>query len=284
MKLEDLLKSKGWTDADLEAVKPMLSNERFRATLEEQYGALATERDQLQTVNAEWQRKLEEDYNPRMTAAEKEAQQARLDLAQANEKLKIAKDYGYLPDEAAAKVEVAAAQAKVDQTANYDAKRHPSWEDVNRFADVEGDVIMMSHDLAAEYAFLTGGKSLFEYEGSDGQRGMRALRREAKAARQDFDKFIQNKFDFAGKRAAKAQEKQKEHDDAIRKEEADRVRTEMASQYGNPLLRTPMPSRAPFIPGTPTGGKQPWETSKQERRATRLTHLAEVQAKAGVVN
>lgn len=277
MTLESLLKSNGWTDQDLADIAPMLQNAKFRATLETQYTSLASERDNFKGLNDEWQRKLDEDYNPRMTAAETEAQKARLQLAEANEKLRIAKDYGYLDGDAQAKADEAAAKLRPDPN-GYDPKRHPTFDDVAKFADAEAEAIAMANDLSQEYAFLSGGRSLFEYEGQNGARGMRALRAEAKAARKPLETYVAEKFQFADKRTAMNAAKQKEHDDSIRREESERVRAELAQQYGNPMLRSAVPSRAPFIPAGPagTGGKplQPWERGNpQERKAERLSKL-----------
>lgn len=282
MELEGLLKSKGWTDADLESVKPLLENPRFRSSMEEQFGAVEAERDSFKARDAEWQRRLDEDYNPRMTAAEKEAQAARLSLAEANEKLKIARDYGYLPGDAEAKAEAAAAAARVQAADGYDPKKHPSWEDVNKFADAEGEAMAIVNDLSAEYSQLTG-KTLFEYEGQNGSRGLRALRAESKSARKPLDVYVAEKFDFAGKRAAMTAARQKEHDDAIRKEAAEQTRSELAQQYGNPMLRTALPSSSPFIPRRAGSDKPAWDRgTAQERRSERLTRAIEIQSKGAV--
>jgi hypothetical protein len=292
MTLEQMLKSKGWTDADLEAAKPLLSDARFRSTIEDSVGAIASERDQLKAKDEEWMRKLDSEYNPAIARAEQDAKKARLEAAQLREQVEIAKQYGYFDTpEAAAKAEAAAnaAAVKADQLTNgYDAKKHPTWDDVNRFADAEGRAIAMAHDLAAEYSYLTGGRSLFEYEAVvNGQmmRGLQAVREEAKAARKPLDQFVADKFDFVGKRAEMAQKKQKEHDDAIVKATTESVRAELAQQYSNPNMRVPMPSRQPFIPGASKDAKQPWQDGRtpQERQRDRVAKLVAIQMRGTVV-
>jgi hypothetical protein len=283
MTIEQILKQRGWTDADLESVKPMLENARFRESLEQEYGAVASERDQFKQLDEAWRNKLDTEYNPKIVAAEKEAQQARLKLAEAQEQLKIAKDYGYLTPELEQKLEAAAASARqnIEQAANgYDPKKHPTWEDVNRFADAEGQAIAMAQDLAAEYAYLTGGRSLYEYEATiNGRqmRGLMAIREEAKAVKKPLDVFMAEKFDFNGKRSAMAAQKQKEHDDAIAKATEERVRNEYLQQ--NPNLLRAVPSSRPFMPAKPQDGKQPWERTAQERKAARITKFVQMESK-----
>lgn len=287
MTLEQILKAKGWTDADLEAQAPMLKDQRFRSALEDTFGSVTQERDQFKTLNDQWQERLDTDYNPRMTAAEREAQQARLEAANLREQLKIAKDYGYMTPEAEAAASAAAAEAtrKAADLSNgtgYDPKKHPTFEDVGKFAEAEGEYHAVLNDLMEEYRFLTG-KSLIEYEGQGGKRGMSALRAEAKANRKGIDAYVPEKFDFAGKRAEMARKKQEDHDNLIRGEAEAKVRTEMAQQYGNPLLRSALPSRQPFMPAKPGSDKQPWEFTKKERSANRIAHAMDVQSKSGTV-
>ncbi len=287
MKIEEILKLRGWTEAEIAALAPSLTDPRLRTDLEESYGAVTTELAEMKAKDEAWARQLTDQWQPRVNAAEKEAQDARIALAEAREKLKIAKDYGYLPAEAEAKAEVEAAAARAAQAGAYDPKKHPTFDDVAKFADAEGDAIAMANDLAAEYSYLTGGKSLFEYQAEvNGQtmRGMRALRAESKANRKpDFVAYVAEKFDFAGKRAAMATARQQEHDNAIVKATEERVKNELVTQYGNPLMRAPMVSRAPFIPNKPADGKQPWERGTADQlKNERINRAMLAQAKSAI--
>src|ERR1017187_4091308 len=229
-KLEDILKAKGYADADIAALAPMLSDARFRSTLEDTYGVLESERDSLKSLNADWQRKLDEDYNPAITRAQKEMETARLEAARLRETVKIAKDFGYLTDET-----VAPPVPDPNAPKPFDAKLHKvvTYDDIGRLADQEGEAIAMAYDLGAEYSALYGGKSLIEYQGADGARGMRALRQEAKVARKNLDVYVAEKFNFSGKRTEADATRQKAHDDSIRSEE----RSKVAAELGNPALR-----------------------------------------------
>ena len=281
MKLKAILKSKGWTD---EQIEKAFADPGVIAILDESLGTITSERDALKARDEEWNRKLTEEYNPAIARAEKEAAEARLRAVQYEEQVKIAKDYGYLAgDEAERRSAEAAAKAKAaSDPGAYDAKRHPTFDDVAKFADAEGEAIAMANDLAQEYRYYTG-KDLFEYETQlNGQtyRGMRAVRQEAKLARKPLDQFISEKFDFRGARQRKQEEQQKAHDDAIRKEAAEAARREMAEKYGNPALAMPVPSRAPFLIAKPQDGKHPWEKSPQERKVERIKRAMQVQVSA----
>ena len=283
MTFEETLKSKGFTDADLAdpTMKPIL--ERFRPAYEE----VMSERDKYKTdfegykthVEGEWV----DSVNKRIADEEEKAKQARREAAQYQEELKIAKDYGYLPT-AAKPTEAQAAQAAAQAAAaKFDPKQYKllTEDDAVSFAKQQATAMAMFFDVDKEYSSLTG-KSLLDYEGQDGSRGMTALLAESQSSRaKNLREFAQNKFKFQELRQAKAAEAQKLRDDAIRKEAADATRAEMAAQYGNPNLRTPMPSRSSFI-GKPADGKKPWEMTEAERDRARQERAMQSQFKQQV--
>lgn len=280
MKLEEILKADGWPDADIAALQPMLTNQAFRASMEKQYGAVASERDQLKQRDGQWQEKLDSEWQPRVSGMERDLTAARLELAQANERIKLAKEFGYLTEQQDAEATAAAAKAKLDAAGAFDPKKFVSMEDAQRMLEGEGRAIVMVADLNNEYGYLTGGKSLYEYEAQVGDRNLRgftALREEAKQKRLSLDAYVTEKFDFTGKRTALQQKRQQEHDDVIRKEAEDKVRNELASQYGNPLMRTAVPSRFPTLVPKPANGKHPWEVNKQQLKSERLERAMKAQ-------
>lgn len=284
MKLADILKSKGWTDEQITAA---LSNPQMVETLEAAFAEVVTARDSAVKMNESWQAKLDTEFNPAISKAERDAAEARRRAADLEEQVKIAREYGYLAgDDAERKLQeaAAAATARNDPSA-YDPKRHPTFDDVNKFAEAEGRAIALANDLVLEYQYLTG-KNLFEYETNINgmtMRGMSALREEAKAARKNLDLYVSDKFKFADLRKQQAEARQKEHDDRIRKDAEESIRKEYAEKFGNPALAMPGPSRQPFMPAKPaTGGKQPWEIPSAERRAARIRHAMESQMKSGV--
>ena len=284
MTLEQILKSKGYTDADLEALKPMLSDSRFRTSLEEQFGALETERNDFkakyegkETEIEDWRANV---VNPRIAAAEQEAVKARQEAALLREQVQIAKDYGLIPE--GDKTPAPSSVSATPGNEAFDPSKHNlvTRDEIGRFADLEGQAIAMASDVLEEYRYLSGGKSLYDYVGPDGKRGMQALRTEAVKQKMPLDQFVAQKFDFAGKRQAIEAKRQEEHDAQVAKEAVSKYVTENGA---NPNTRTPGPSRSPFIPrpqGTsPAGGaKQPWEVPAQERKGSRqeraMTRLA----------
>jgi len=259
MTLREYYKSKGYSDADLAVLEPILSDQRLAGAVEEVF----TERDTLKSLNDQWADKLEKEYNPAITAAEKEAADSRISLARANEALKIARERGFVVDD---DTRPAAVVPPVD---TFDPKKHNlvTMDDVARFANAEGDAIAMAHDLSAEYERLYAGASLLDYQGADGKRGMRALRAEAVAARKPMDLYVAEKFKFAEKRAEVEAAKTKAHEDQIRADE----RSKVAAEFGNPALRAASPSRQPYIPTDKGKSDLPWQRGSDDQlRAARL--------------
>jgi len=285
MKLKQILLDKGWTEAQITAA---FADANTLTALDDIFGTVTSERDALKARDSEWQNKLESEYNPAITKAEQDAAAARREAADLKEQIRIAKDYGYLEgNEAEERLKAAAAAAASrNDPSGYDPKRHPTFDDVSKFAEAEGEAIALMNDLAQEYRYYTG-KDMFEYETQiNGQmlRGARALRHEAKTQRKPLDQYVAEKFDFAGARARKQQEAQKAHDDQIRKEADEAARREMAEKYGNPALALPTASRQPFVPSRPADGKQPWERgSAAQLREDRIKRAASSQV-SGAVN
>jgi hypothetical protein len=278
MTLEEILKADGWSDTDLAALAPMLADQRFRASMEKQYGAVATERDSLKERDAAWERQLNEQWQPRVTASEKAEHDALLKVAELEARLKFAKEKGYLTTE-----EETRANADIEAARNspaFDPKNYVSMQDAQRMLEAEGQAIAMMADVNNEYAYLHNGKTLYEYEteiDSRRIRGMEALRQEAKAKRMNLNQYVAQKFDFQGKRDALAVKRQQEHDDAIRKEQDEKTRNELASTYGNPNMRMAVPSRFATIIPKPANGKQPWEIPPAERKSARLERAMKAQ-------
>lgn len=280
-KLEDLLKSQGFTDADLATVLGPL-DARMRTAIEASYGIIETEASAAKREAEEWAKWHEEHGKPTLQLYEKDMTDAKAEAASLRERLRLAEENGFAPK----RTESTATTPPTQQTTSseaWDAKKHnvPTWDDLKSVANAEGEAIAMASDLAAEYHQLTG-KSLLDYtyRTQDGRelRGMRGLRAEAQANKQpDLYRFAENKFNFQGERNRISEEQRKKAEDAIRADE----RSKVAAQYGNPNTRPMEPSRQPFIPRAESGdGKMPWEKPAQERNAARLQRLLETQAKS----
>jgi hypothetical protein len=268
--LKDIYKAKGFTDADLAAVAPLLEDAKFASVLDEELGRLSSENASYKTENEKWATWHQTEGKAALELYEKDAVDAKADAASLRERLRLAEEAGFAPR----RTEPATPAAPASTEA-FDPKKHNlvTREDVNNFAEMEGRAIAMSADLIEEYRYLTGGKSIIDYTAttSNGRtlKGMSALRQEAMAAKQPLDQYVAKKFDFEGKRTAIADAQKKAAEDAIRADE----RAKTIQQYGQPGAAPMMPSREPFIPRPREGneGKQPWERgTEQERTAKRI--------------
>lgn len=266
-KLEAILKEKGWTDEDIKAAEPMLSNQKFRDTLEaeianQEYLAEVGKKDAAEALR--WR---EEEALPTLQKHMDSERAARAELAAKNEQLKVLQEQGLI------KLEELKEQPKAEPAkAAFDPKEHKlvTFDDVATFAEAEGNAIAMASDIAAEYQELFG-KSLYSYSGQNGKRGMQALREEAKAAKaKDLAEFVANKFNFAGKRSELAQAAADEREKQIRADE----RAKMIAEQANPNLR---PARASLSPFTRVKRDDkdlmPWDNI-EERRASRVERVA----------
>lgn len=253
----------------------MLNDPKLRSTLEKQYGAIVTERDTYKQRDTEWQQLRDTVYQPQISRAEEEAARIRLEAAGLREQVQIAKDYGYITADQQQEADRKQRERQALAAHEYDPKRHPTFADVEKFAEAEGQAIALASDLAAEYAYLNGGKSLFEYEAEiDGRRmrGMTALREEAKRSRKNLDAYVSEKFNFRGKREEMSAKRQQEHDDAIAKAATEKANLEWAQRVGsNPNLRPAVPSSQPFVPVKASDGQQPWQRgTPKQNQASRI--------------
>jgi len=102
---------------------------------------------------------------------------------------------------------------------------------------------------------------------------MESLAVQAQSERIPFRDFVAKKYDFAGKREAIKAADQKKHDDAIRKEESDRVTKEFTERMasGNPMIRQSETSKFSEIRKGVEEGKRPnpiTQTREQRRQST----------------
>src|SRR5512147_1159774 len=197
-KLEEVLRAKGYSDTDLEALKPMLTDAKFRSTLEDSLGEVESERDKFKGEAEGWSSWYKDTGLPTVEKALKDAQDARATAAAHEARLKTLQEQGLIKiaEETGEKVTPKPPEAPV-----FDPKAHNlvTMDDVTKFADAEGEAIASAQDLAAEYHELFG-KSLFSYQGADGSRGFRALRKEALAAKQPISQYVAGKFKFDERR------------------------------------------------------------------------------------
>ena len=287
MGLIETLKANGASDADLEALTPLLSNEVFVKTVEKDLNAVAEEREiarkaeiarkdaEEKYVKAnssleEYNKWYKEQAEPAFEAIRKDAVSAREEASKYRERLKAAKDYGFadLSDpEPEAKIEVKP-EPKVDLP---DLTKYVTVDDfqnnVKSFGDMYGRAVAMATDIAEEHRELFGSRI-----------NMTALREKAVAEGKSLDEMWNREFDVKGARekkqliAKEAEEKKhQEFIESIRKEEREKV----ISQMGNPATRDPMPSRYPAFQ-VKEKGDMPWKTGDRsvDRVGKVMTTLA----------
>lgn len=289
MKLEEILKARGWSDEDIAGQKAILENPKFRMALEEEYGAISSRASAAeQAIEAEKNKWTEWHTNtavPTIDQYQKDTVEARAAAAAWEARYNEAVKQGYVPPAPGQDPanRPPANQPSANEPPAFDAKKLgvATNDDLARMAAIEGEVIAMTADLQDEYYALTG-QRLYDYttQTQDGRtlRGVRALREEARGKNlstpQQFYDFVSGKFQFADKRRAQDEKRRLEAEEAIRKDE----RAKLAAEYGNPALRAPMPSRFSFIPKRPEASGQPWEKTQTQLRADRIEKALQTQA------
>lgn len=284
MKLEDVLKKQGFSDADIAAASTLLGDQKFRGAVETAIGGLEQDLTAFRQENDRWADWAEKTNKPQVEAL----QQQRLELTARAGSLEArlkAVDPTFTPG--------ATPGAPPERTANpsgdFDPAKHGLLtrkdfeEEVTRYASAQGMAIAQANNLAAEYRKLTGGDMLdYQTRDADGRQmeGMVALLHEARTNKKALPDYIAEKFDFAGKRAQATAAAKQAAEKAIRDDE----RTKVVAEYGNPNTRPGMMSTQPFVP-VRTGeaaGKMPWEVPATERRNARISRALETQARSTV--
>lgn len=258
-KLEDLLKSRGYTDADLTAMKPMLDDAKFRGAIEDSITGLESAKAAAEKESQEWSTWHQTTAIPTLDKYMNEAETARTDAASVREKLKIAQERGL---KLVAEEQNPEPPPDPGRGEKFDPKKHNlvTMDDARQFLDAEGEAIATAQDIALEY-FELFGKPL-SYTAQDGSKGFRALRKEAIAAKRPVYDFVQEKFKFGDRRSELAQQAKADEEKRIRADE----RSKNISEFGNPMARSPQASTSPFSRPA-AGGKQPWEDSTDRSEA-----------------
>lgn len=283
--IEEIYKSKGYTDEAIAAIKPLLDDPKLRGVLEEEFTRLGQEVTSYKTENENWSKWHEETAKPTLALYEQDVTNVKADNASLKERLRLAEEGGFVPRRTEPTTTITPTTTTTSTEPAFDPKKHNlvTTADVERFAQAEGRAIAMSADILEEYRYLTGGKSLIDYTAttSDGRmlKGMSALREEAVAAKQPIDQYVAKKFDFEGKRNAIAEKQRLAVEEGIRADE----RAKTIAKYGEPGQRPMMPSTDPFIPRPREGneGKQPWDRgTDNERKAERVQRAMQTQLRS----
>jgi hypothetical protein len=286
MKLEDVLRKQGFSDADLQAAGTLLGDAKFRGAVETYVGGLESTLNEFRTENDKWADWAEKTNKPQLDALGQEKLNLTSQVGSLSARLQ-AVDPTFKPNGDGRAPE----RRQEDPNPNtFDPQKAGLLtvkdfdEKVNQYAAAQGTAIAMANDLAGEYRRLTG-NDMLDYSTQDAEgrplRGMVALLHEARIERKILPDYIAQKFDFAGKRAAAAENARKAAEEAVRKDE----RTKVIAEFGNPNTRPGMPSQASFVPpprGDGQAAKMPWEIPATERRNARIGRAMETQAKSMV--
>jgi hypothetical protein len=282
-KLEDILKGKGYSDSDLATVLGPL-DAKAREALEGAYGVVESELNTYRAENDGWAKWHEEHGKPTLALYEKDMIEAKAEAAALKARLAEAEKNGFAPASVVSATSATNAPPGATDPNAWDARKHnvPTWDDVKKLADAEGQAIAMAADLAEEYRQLTG-KSIYDYsyKTPDGRelRGMTAIRTEAQYNRQpNMFEYANKKFNFEGLRNQAAEAARLKHEEAIRADE----RAKVSSQYGDPNTRPLMPSKDPFIPAPRQQGVQPWDVPETDRRKARLDRAFQNQMRGAI--
>src|SRR5208337_1945122 len=134
-KLEEILKSQGYTDADIAAMSPLLSDQKFRGALETQYNLLDAERTTLRTdlakfqaENDGWAKYETETVRPMLESYDREKADLVASKASLEARLKLAEEAGFARP-AVPTVATTSTPAPGSPEA-WDAKKHnvPTWD------------------------------------------------------------------------------------------------------------------------------------------------------------
>ncbi len=276
--LEEILKTDGWSDADLAESATLLQNQRFRASLEKQYGAVAAERDFL----TDWR---ETTANPHIAAVEAREVAARTEAARLAELVKIAKEYGVPGVENPA-------PASPPNPATNQPRNPATGEYVDRaYLDTYGrDFAMGQRKAMAQYVDISNehqrlfGQPVESFESLLSDIDNLPAHERGRLGLKD---VWARKYNVEAKRAEIRAAEQAAHDKKIRDEAVRETELKYVQQRANPLLRTPAPSSQPFIPTrTGEGGKpvMPWEESKGQMKERRIGSALKSQFESEAVN
>jgi hypothetical protein len=131
----------------------------------------------------------------------------------------------------------------------------------------EGDAIASAQDIAIEHSFLFGGDPTKKLN-------FRELRNKALANGKSVEQQWMDDNGVIAARAAREAADRTAYETRLRNEGAEAERTRLATVYGDPNQRPPMPSQSPFAQRPQTGReKQPWERGDDGSmdRVTRAT-------------
>lgn len=262
----DFLKSQGATEADIAIFDTPIGRKAFDAQ-QAAVAAAVAEAEKVKANSTKYKEDLDKWFGEQSklytdmekTAIEAQAKEAKarayILAAQKQGLLQVSDDMGWKED---------APNPNPNPNPNFDPSKYATMDNVKTIADGAGDNIAGLTDLIMEHQALFPGKTL----------KVRELRREAVAAGKTVEQLWMERFDIPKVRADREAAEKAAYEKKLIEQGAAEERSKMASIYGNPNARPPMPSSSPFTKRAEGGrDKQPWErggdaSSDRVNRAT----------------
>ena len=274
----DILKSQGYTDAD---IAEMNITPKYAAALEKADSAAEKLQADLDATTVWYQNEAV----PTLNKALADATEARGEAAKVNARLKSMQDYGLarVADDQDNKGGGGADKGGADKgnrgtPTDFDANKFVSAETFLATTDRFGEAIAVATDIAEDHRDLFGSRL---------PGGVTGLRKEYQNAVKnhrfngDLRMFWESKFNVQAKQTERSVAAHQKELDDYAAEKVNAVRSEMM----NPMTRTMSVSRNPFVAkaitaadgSKTTTGKQPWENgaTPEQRRSERVVRFAQ---------
>lgn len=273
----EFLRSQGATDDEIKILDTPAA-QRAYTKMQSDLAAVAAERDTAKSGIDAMNKWFTDEASPAFKKMESDLVVARANEARAKAAIleaqkrglvDVAKDLGYNPDEANP------TPTPNPGASNFDPNRYFTRDEIVKIAETEGEAIAVAQDIAFEHRQLFPDKPL----------NFRALRQEALASKKPVEQYWMDKFGVAKAREDREAAARAANEDRIRKEEREKVLTEVASKYANPDMRPLEPSTVSFVPRpNTTRDKQPWERDSSSVENDRVNRVVQKIYKQSAAN
>jgi hypothetical protein len=275
----EFLKSQGATDAEIAVLDTPVARKAYEK-MEAATAEAATARakaEQKYKDNLEWKTQVEAQNQEYL----KERDSAKVEAAAAAARIAKMAELGLI--EVAERMEPGSTKPKDGETPAFDPKVLDGYVDRKTLLEVaehEGDAIATAQDIAYEHSQLFGNDP-------SKRLNFRELRKEAVSRKVSVEALWMERYSVQAAREAAAAKSQAAHEAKIAADAVTKYKSEHPET--NPMLATPGISRTPFtgrIPSDLTAGtvKQPWQVSDSQRQSQREQKVIAKLAEQGLVN
>lgn len=254
--LEWLKQQSGLSEEELKAMEAVAGHAKFVGMLQKLMGensAAMKAKSDAETARLDFEKRYNDEFLPAMQKVTQESIRAQGDLAAARERLKVAQEYGIVPEDAPP-ANTAPPRAPGSPDPNVLTR-----DDLNRFSSAQSTTLITLNDLNAENFKLFGSPLGNTQELVDEMNRQRTLGNKGFTLKQAWE----TKYNVPAKREELAKaERQKEIDAAVA---ADR-KVQAEKSGANPGLRTGQTSRfSSYKPTDAAGKNEPWKASHSTR-------------------